>query len=98
MWTPGHVVERDRVALHDTYPLPALHAPHPQGAIVTATEQAAAVRREGQTMHTSGMPVQRRPITALLDIPEPDRLVPLATGHCAPIGAPGHRPHPACVS
>ena len=27
--TPGHVVERDRVALHDVDTLPPLHVPHP---------------------------------------------------------------------
>src|SRR6266849_1667738 len=27
--TPGHVVERDRVALHDVYTLPTLHVPQP---------------------------------------------------------------------
>src|SRR5713101_2199866 len=33
---PGHVVEGDRVALYHTRTLPALHVPHPQGAIFTA--------------------------------------------------------------
>ncbi len=27
--TPGDVVERDGVALHDVYTLPPLHVPHP---------------------------------------------------------------------
>src|SRR5712692_8867282 len=57
--TPGDVVERDRVALHDVYTLPPLHLPHPQGTIFTATEQAAAVRCEGDIVYTGGMPVQR---------------------------------------
>src|SRR3989440_6243441 len=43
---PGHVVESDRVALDDTRTLPALHIPHPQGAIFTPTEQAAAIWHE----------------------------------------------------
>src|SRR5258708_5569019 len=32
--SPGDVVERDRVALHDVYTLPPLHLPHPQGTIM----------------------------------------------------------------
>ena len=46
--TPVHVEEGGDVALKDAQRLATLHVPQPQGAIVTATEQAAAVRREGQ--------------------------------------------------
>ena len=43
----GSVVERGRVALEDQNALPTLHIPQPQRAIVTPTEQAAAVGGEG---------------------------------------------------
>src|SRR5256885_11757010 len=48
--TPVQVVETGIVALQDAHALPSLHLPQPQGAIVTAAEQAAAVGREGQAV------------------------------------------------
>src|SRR2546421_294306 len=91
IWTPRHIVESDRVALDDAHALSALDVPHSQGPIFTATEQAAAVGRESDAIHRSGMPLQPRSITALLRIPEPNRVVKATAGHCAPIRAPGHR-------
>src|SRR6266568_4763809 len=69
---PGHVVEGDRVALYHAHTLSALHIPHPQGAIFTPTEQAAAIGREGKSMHNGSMPMERHTIAAPFDIPEPD--------------------------
>ncbi len=41
----------------------------------------------------TGMPMQDRPSSALLDIPEPDRVIKAATGQRASIRAPGHAQH-----
>src|SRR5712692_5002175 len=65
--TPGHVVERDRVALHDVYTLPTRHIPHLYGAIITPTEQDAAIRREGEAMDSGRMPLQRHAIATAFD-------------------------------
>src|SRR5258708_17910707 len=40
------------------------------------------------------MPMQDRPRSALLDIPEPDRLINAATGQGTSIWAPDHAMHP----
>src|SRR5258708_1295161 len=40
------------------------------------------------------MPMKDRPRSALLDIPEPDRLIKAATGQGASIWAPDHAMHP----
>src|SRR5438270_2417235 len=96
--TPVDVVEGGRVALQDAYTLPTLHVPQPQRAIVTATEQAAAVGGESQTVHHGAMSLQRHPSAALFDIPEPDRAREVATGQRASIRAPGHAMHPLCMS
>src|SRR6266700_240802 len=96
--TPRHIVESDSVALDDAHALSALDVPHSQGPIFTATEQAAAVGRESDAIHRSGMPLQPRSITALLRIPEPNRVVKATAGHRAPIWAPGHRIHSALGS
>ena len=91
--TPRHVVERSRVALHDAHALSALHIPYPHGAIITATQQAAVVRREGHTVHCGSMPKQRRSIAAPLDVPEPNCLVKATTGQEPPIWTPRHCEH-----
>src|SRR5437763_3718569 len=44
------------------------------------------------------MPMQPRPIATSMAIPEPDRLVKATTGQQSPIRAPGHCPHPVCMS
>src|SRR6266849_2978018 len=95
---PVHVVEGDRVALYHSHTLPALHVPHPQGAIFTPTEQAAAIWREGKSMHNGSMPVERCAIAAPFDVPEPNRMVSAATGQQAPIRAPDHSIHRGGVS
>ena len=87
--TPGHVVERDRVALHDTRTLPMLHVPHPQGVIITSAEQASAVRREDTIVHHVSMPVQHRPTACSLDVSEPNGVVTAATRQQKPIRTPG---------
>ena len=68
---------------------PVLNIPHAQGAICTATEQAAAIRGEGHAIYIGGMPKEHRSIAALFDIPEPDGFVIAATGQDASIGTPG---------
>ncbi len=70
-----------------------LHVPQTHGAIVTATEQAAAVGGESQAVHHGAMALQRRPRSALLAIPQPDRVVKAATGQRASIRTPGHAIH-----
>ncbi len=67
--TPVDVEEGGRVALHNAHALPTGHIPHTQGAIFTATEQAATVGREGQAVYPGGMSVQHCPRSALCDIP-----------------------------
>src|SRR5579864_4126376 len=77
--TPGDVVEQDRVALHDLQTLPTCDIPQTQGAICTPSEQSKAVGREGEAEHHTRMSIERRPVAAALDIPEPDRFVKAAT-------------------
>ena len=91
--TPVEVEEGGRVALHDAHALPTRHIPQPQGAIFTATEQAATVGCEGQAGHGGGMSLQRRPNAALFDLSEQDRFVMAATGQCEAIWTPGHAIH-----
>ena len=91
--TPGYVVRRDSVTLHDTHTLATRHIPHAQGPIFTATKQAVAIK-ERNAMHNRSMPMQRRSIASLFDVPEPDCIVKATTGHSAPIGTPGHAIHP----
>src|SRR5258708_13233276 len=79
--TPGDVEEGGRVALQDPHALPTLHVPQPQRAIVTATEQAAAVRREGPTIHPTGMPVPPLPRPPPLPTPHPTHAPTLAPHH-----------------
>src|SRR5205823_14168292 len=59
--TPVQVVEAGIVALEDAHALPPLHFPQPQRAILTPTEQAAAVGREGQAVHRGAMALQYHP-------------------------------------
>src|SRR5579864_7037861 len=49
--TPGDVVERNRVALHDLQTLPTCNIPQTQGATCAPTEQSTAVGREGKAEH-----------------------------------------------
>src|SRR5438876_12292346 len=78
--TPGHVVQPERVPLHDTHALPTCHVPHAQGTIFTATEQALAVGREGKTIHRGSMSLQPRSRAASLCVPEPNCGVKASTG------------------
>src|SRR5207253_261052 len=86
----GHIIQRDRIALDDMHAMPALDVPHSQSPIFTATEQVAAVGREGDAIHMAAMPKQCCAIATSLDIPEPDRIIQASTSHRASIGAPGH--------
>ena len=89
--TPCHIVVSACIALDDAHAVSALHVPHSQGPIFTATEQAAAIGREGDTIHRRGMPLQPHSVAASLGIPEPNHGIKASAGHCTPIRAPGHR-------
>ena len=45
--------------MNDVYTLRTFDLPQPHGAIVTATEQTAAVGGKGQAVHHSAMALQR---------------------------------------
>ena len=94
VWAPVEVVEGGRGTLHHTHALRTFDLPQPQSAIVTATEEVAAIGGEGQTVHITAMSVQHGPQGAELPIPEPDGVVKAATGQHPSIRTPGHTPHP----
>ena len=85
---------RSCVALQDAHALSTGHVPQPQSAILTATEQAAAVRREGEAVHGSAMPMQHRSVAVLWPHPTARSFCPkLALASVCAIRTPSHAIH-----
>ena len=58
IWTPVDAKEGRHIAAYNAQALRTFDIPQTQSAVVTSTEQAAAVGGEGQTIHLGSMSLQ----------------------------------------